>query len=152
MTVYLRSAGLLAALALIAGCQEKKKDEGPRITIHGRIVDKDKPFSMDSYKPKLPPGTSTPPAAGGGGSGAIQLAFYPADNSDVRYARVNQDMTFDLGDLKPGKYKIVLTAGNLPPGTPDPFGGKFTQEKSKIVRDLNKDGEDIVIDISKPQG
>ena len=50
--------------------------------------------------------------------------------------------------IKPGKYKISLTGS---PGQPDPFGGKFTPDKTKIVRDVAA-GAEIVIDVSKPEG
>ena len=62
--------------------------------------------------------------------------------------------TFTASGLKPGRYKITLglNTGMAPPGARDPFGGKFSPDRTQIVRDLTKDGEEIVIDVSKPNG
>jgi hypothetical protein len=50
--------------------------------------------------------------------------------------------------IKPGQYKIAITATV---GGPDYFGDKFSEEKTPIVREV-KAGEDIVIDLAKPNG
>jgi hypothetical protein len=141
---------LAAGLAcLTPGCDSK--DAG-RVSARGRLLDKGKPFVFEEKKVKLPPGTSAPPVAEGGGGGGLQVAFISAEGSDVSYAKLDPAAgTFEVQGLKPGRYKVALTVTNALPGAADPFGGKFTPEKTKIVRDI-KGGEDIEIDISKPQG
>jgi hypothetical protein len=145
-----RTMLLAAALALaVSGCGDQKGSE-PRISVKGKLLESGKPFVFDQSRIKLPPGTSMPP--GTGGEGLIRLSFLPTEGGDVTYAKVDASLgRFEASIPKPGRYKIALTLGGLPPGTTDPLGATFTPENTRIVRDL-KDGDEIVIDIAKPQG
>jgi len=143
---WVGAALVLGAAALVAGCG------GPdgRTVVRGKLVDNGKPFTIDPANAK----------AGAGGKGVppgtrpIAMAFHPDGGGDPLGANVDAESgTFeakgpDGKGLKPGKYKISLTGS---PGQPDPFAGKFTPDKSKIVRDVAP-GVEIVIDVSKPEG
>ncbi len=144
--VLCRALGVVALVFLAAGCGEKPDG---RVVIRGKLVEGAKPFVLDTSKLKLPGGaTGVPP-----GSRPLTLTFIAVEGSDQQFAVVNLETgTFEvLGDgkgIKPGKYKIALTAAV---GGPDYFGGKFAADKTQIVREV-KAGEEIVIDVTKPQG
>jgi hypothetical protein len=54
--------------------------------------------------------------------------------------------------IKPGRYRIAIVGRvGISPETPDYFKGMFTRDKTQILRDV-KPGEEVVIDIAKPQG
>src|SRR5262245_56888563 len=149
--IFLGVSFVVGVSCLFLGCAGSK-DDGPRVNARGRLLDKGKPYVFDEAKVKLPPGTSAPPVAESGGGGGVQIAFISVEGSDTSYARLDPNTgTFEVQGLKPGRYKIALTVSNALPGATDPFGGKFTPEKTKIIRDI-KGGEDIEIDISKPTG
>lgn len=137
-------AALVLGTALLTGC-----GADGRITVKGKLMDKDKPFVIDAANPKQTGGKGTPP-----GTRPLVIAFYPAEGGDMIGANVDASAgTFTVNGpdgkgIKPGRYKITVTGS---PGSPDPFNGKFTPEKTQIVRDV-KPNEEIVIDVSKPTG
>lgn len=138
---------LCAALAALAGgCSDANKD-GPRVQVKVKLTDKGKPFEFDAGRAKMPPGVGAPPGVGGGG---VQVSFHSEGATDVVYAQRAADGTYEAS-VKPGRYKIALFVGNLPPGTADPFGGKFTPQATQIAREV-KGGEELTLDVSKPQG
>jgi hypothetical protein len=58
--------------------------------------------------------------------------------------------------IRPGRYKITIIAdysisGGKDKESSDYFGGKFSQEKTQIIREVNG-GEEIAIELAKPQG
>lgn len=148
-------AGVFLAVgtALICGCGEEKKDTTPRVSLKGRLTEKGKPWTFDDSKIKYPKGVSAPPLASGANGSPIQIKFIPADApGDIVTALVNaQAGTFDVTGIKPGKYKIAVFLTSSLPSSSDPLGGKFTLDKTQIVRDI-AGGEDLEIDVSKPKG
>ena len=135
----------------LLGCEEKKAAE-PTVSLKGKIVDNGKPWAFDEAKVKYPKGVSAPPGVRGAGGGSIQLAFISMEGKDVSYAQLDTEAgTFQLLAIKPGKYKIALYSTSPGAGGSDPFGNKFTQDKTQIVRDI-VGGEELVIDISKVKG
>ena len=77
-----------------------------------------------------------------------------AESGEQFPAAVNTDTgTFEVSGpdgkgIKPGRYKVAVTAGV---GVGDYFGDKYAPDKTQVVRDV-KPGEEVVIDLSKPQG
>jgi len=73
---------------------------------------------------------------------------------DINTADYNQqDGTFtvvgpDGRGIQAGKYKISVTWKDDHPGGPDKLKDRFSEEKTKIVRDVDGAGE-IVIDLAK---
>ena len=135
------------SILLIAGCADKSDG---RSVVKGKLLDGKKPFVFDQSKIKLPPGaTALPP-----GSRPLVVLFIPVDGSGPTSAVVNLETgTFEVPGtdgkgIKPGRYKIAVTAGV---GGGDYFDNIFTAEKTQIIRDIQP-GEEVVIDVSKPQG
>ena len=149
MIAALRAGSAIAFLALFAaGCG----GTDDRVKVQGKLLDNGKAFSLDASKMKLPAGaTALPP-----GTKAIQIIFVPAEGGDTASASVSEtDWTFsvpgsDGKGIKPGKYKIAITGG-AGGGFPDYFGGKYSLDRTPIVRDV-KAGEPIEIDVAKPAG
>ncbi len=155
----MRHLTLLPLVVLLAGCGggDGQKGNQPVINVRGKLMDGKNPWTLNEAKTKLPPGVSAPPVAPGQSAGGIQMAFISDDGGDVMYGRVDTAAgTFEVKGMKPGRYKIALYSSSMTPtgggaGGTDPFGGKFTQDKTRIVRDLTTSDE-ITIDVSKPTG
>jgi hypothetical protein len=135
-------------VAAIAGCG----GSDGAVPVSGKLVDGGKAFAIDQSKVKLPPGaTSLPP-----GSNLVTVVFTPVDGGESHSAVLNlTDGTFtvpgkDGKGLKPGRYKVAVTGG-AGGGAADYFGGKFTPDKTQIVKD-EQPGQEVVIDVSKPTG
>ncbi len=138
-------------LGFSLGCGDGKKDPGA-FTLKGKLVEGGKAWTYKENKAKLPPGVSAPPVAPGAATGPIEMQFISTEGRDVVYAKLNvQDGTFEASGLKPGKYKIAIALSSPPPGAIDPFGGKFTSDKTPIIREV-KEGDELTIDVSKPGG
>ncbi len=131
------------------------KDTAERAVITGKLVENNRPFALDATKVPLPKGAhSLPP----GVSGALSIIFISSETKEPYTAEVDANAgTFqvkgpDGKGIKAGRYRIAVTGRmGMSPETPDYFGGKFTPEKTQILRDV-KGGDDVVIDIAKPQG
>lgn len=150
--VLLLAVGLTPTLI---GCGDSGDKAAKMISVRGRITEGNKPWTMESAKlPKLPPGVSAPPTAKGAGApaGTIQVGFHSAEGNDVVYGVCDAAAGTFEARIAPGRYKISLTMGSAMPGVADPFGGKFTQDKTPILRDLTTNGDEVVIDITKPKG
>ncbi len=82
----------------------------------------------------------------------VQVIFTPVGSKEQTLALLNLNtMTFNA-TLKPGQYRIaVLAKAGAAPDTPDYFKGAYSPERTQILREI-KAGEEIVIDLSKPQG
>ncbi|MBN9118435.1 MAG: hypothetical protein J0I06_04605 [Planctomycetes bacterium] len=135
--------GLALLVASLAGCTPAADG---RAVVRGKLLDNGKPFALDTTKLKLPPGaTGLPP-----GSRPLSLTFL-AEGGEQFPANVTDAGTFEVvgpdgKGIKPGRYKVAITAGA---GGPDYFGGKFAPDKTQIVREV-KPGEEVVIDVAKP--
>jgi hypothetical protein len=144
---------VLCLVFAAVGCSSEKKEAVTKVAFKGKLVDKGQPWSYDASKVKLPKGTSMPPGLNAGGNSAVKLTLSPVQPG-VPAINVNineSDGTFVVPEILPGKYKFAITfSANVGTGS-DPFGNKFTAENTKIIRDING-GEEIEIDISKPQG
>lgn len=88
----------------------------------------------------------------------LQVTFISSESKEQFTANTNPEAgTFTVSGvdgkgIKPGRYKIAINARvGFSPSDPDLFDNKFSAEKTQILRDV-KAGEDVVIDIDKPQG
>jgi hypothetical protein len=146
-----RAAGCLAAVLLIlpaTGC-DGGKSKGPKVIVRGKLLNKGAPIVLDNSK--LPPGDS-----------GVQVVFHPMDGgSEVSDETATFDTvrsTFELRGLDGkgipvGKYKVSVHIGAF--GVEDQFKGKFSPQKSTIVRDVtgkNGDTVDLTIDLDNPNG
>jgi hypothetical protein len=154
------AAGLIPALvsAALVGCSGSGAEPtapGQGI-VKGKLVDRGKPFTLDPAKVPLPKGvTGIPP---GSNTSVLEIIFISTTDGVEHPAVTNAEAgTFEVkgpGDkgIPPGRYKIVVTARyGSSDDTPDYFKGRYTPEKTQIIRDV-KPGEEVVIDISKPEG
>lgn len=146
-----------AAIALAAGCSSgNTEEEGPLTVVKGKLVDNGKPFALDESKVPLPPGaTARPP---GVSASALQVTLFAAEGGKSYTATTNANAgTFEVTGsdgkgIPNGRYKITVTGSlGMGSGMPDYFKGKFAEGKTKILRDV-KPGEEITIDVSKPEG
>ena len=141
------AVALVLGFVPLAGCGGGTDN---RAVVNGKLVDGAKPFTLDPAKLKLPPGaTGLPP-----GARPVAVVLIAVEGGERFPANVDTDGTTfsvpgpDGKGIKPGRYKIAITAGV---GGGDYFGGKYSPEQTPIVRDVNP-GEQLVIDVSKPQG
>jgi hypothetical protein len=152
---------LLSALSLsvflLTGCGGSKdaKDTAARGVVTGKLSDGKSAFAFDESKLKMPKGTTGLPP---GVNSAVEIIFHPTDKGEPIPAEVDSKAgTFvvkgkDGKGIPAGRYKISVTARfTMTPDDPDYFGGKFTPEKTQILRDV-KPGEEVIIDVSKPTG
>jgi hypothetical protein len=158
----LRRLVVLTIALVSTGCGGKSGDDGAaagRVIVRGSLVENGKPFLLDESRVPSPPGAipgAKPP--GITSSSSLHIVFISAEGKERYDAKTNAEAgTFEVSGpegtgIKPGRYKISVvgsqTAGT---GGPDYFKGRFTPEKTKIVRDV-KPGDDVVIDIAKDQG
>jgi hypothetical protein len=138
-------AALFAAVAflVVVGCSGTEQPK--RVNAKGKLMEGSNPFIVDVTKLKLPAGASLPP-----GTRPLTVSFIPVDKGETAPANVDAATGLFTVALVPGKYKIAVSA-SAGPGSPDLFNGKFSAEKTQIVRDV-KENDEIVIDLSKPQG
>jgi len=126
----------------------------------GKLLDNGKPFALDESKIQLPKGATAPPP----GSEGFRIVFILNESKETKEqfpAKFHpESSTFEVPGpkgkgIKPGRYKIAITANYVPTSRDadggDYFGGVFTREKTQISREV-KEGEEIIIDVSKPKG
>lgn len=143
-----RSCGLVAiSLSLafaLAGCGESSAAK--KVSVKGKLVDGANPFILDATRLKLPAGAKGLPP----GSLPLRITFIAADGGEASPANVDAASgTFSVS-LVPGSYRIAVSA-SAELGSPDLFNNKFSTDRTQIRRDV-KEGDEIVIDISKSQG
>jgi hypothetical protein len=149
-----RFIGLVLVLIPL-GCSDQKSSTPPDVEVRGRILNQGTPYNAPTEN--LPPG-----------SGALTIVFLSVDRPGTqefaRYDAVTSSFTVPGSaskGLPAGRYKIAISAGASGgmaqrPGNPKLKGVKdplaeFTPQKTKIVREV-KAGEEIVIDLAKPEG
>jgi len=140
---------------MVIGCSGSKTEPDPgNLIVKGKLVEGSKPFTLDPSKVPMPKGATAPPPGMGN---PLQILFFAGEGTQQYSADVNAEMgTFEVkGDGKgipPGRYKIAITAKHgFGPDTPDYFRGRYSQENTKIIREI-KPGDEIVIDVTKPEG
>lgn len=140
---------LLVVGLTFCGCSKKEQV----VSVQGKLVDGDKPWVFDQSKVILPHGGKImPPTAKGGGGGPITIALISVEGNDSFYPNFDASAgTFTVNGVKPGRYKIAIYSTLSPKDEDDPFKGKFKQDRTQIIRDIEP-GKDIVIDVSKPTG
>jgi hypothetical protein len=155
----------LPALVVLTGCGNS--DEGELVIVRGKLTENGKPFVLDQAKIPIPKGATAPPP----GSEGLRIVFIAMGgkktskniDTDERFpATYHADTgTFEVPGpkgkgIRPGRYKITIIAdysisGGKDKESSDYFGGKFSQEKTQIIREVNG-GEEIAIELAKPQG
>lgn len=155
---HLIAAGIISAFAttILTGCSGSAQPTvaGQGI-VKGKLVNGGKPFALDPSKIPLPKGTTAPP---GSSSNLLEIRFIPAGGGEDYGAETQPETgTFVVkgpGDkgIPPGRYKIAITARHgIGEEVPDYFKGRYTPENTQIIRDI-KPSEEVVIDVSKPEG
>ena len=137
-----RFAGLLCALC-IAGCG------GPRdgaVPVRGRVTRGGEPLAVKGRDLGL---------------GYVEVHFYRIGDdgttaNDPADAAVEEPGDFtvrgkDGHGLPPGKYKITVRQLDPAPNT-DKLGGRFNLKNSRIEREVTDGEDEIVIDVSRPEG
>jgi len=136
MTNNFRLLPLLACLAL-AGCGAEESG----VEVRGRLTQDGKPLVVDPQQREI-------------GIGGVEICFHrigedgkPTGQGEMTQA--DAEGNFDLPDrITPGRYRIAVK--HLVGGS-DALLGKFDQHNSPIVRQITG-GEEIVIDLAKPEG
>lgn len=149
---FTRLSFLLLSLIMF-GCQSENKDVVTKVSLKGKLVDNGKQWTFDEGKIKFPKGVSMPPGITAGGTSPVQVVFFSdTPGVDAVHCNVNvADGTFTVPAIKPGHYRVAIFLPATSGVGTDPFGNKFTIANTKIVRDI-VGGEDLVFDITKPQG
>jgi hypothetical protein len=124
---------LLAGLVVLAGstgCGGQKK-----VKVTGAVVQDGKPLPVTTM-------------------GGAQITLVPevapggAITTHVGYA--DEQGKFEILNVPPGKYKVAVTYEDKGPGS-DKFGGKFSQDNTKIRREVDG-SKPLTIDVAKPEG
>jgi hypothetical protein len=154
----LTTVALFLAAVVTAGCGGGKKEEAGNVVVKGRLTKGGNPYILDESEIKMPKGTHGLPPGVAGANSALSITFYSMDSKGSYTAKTNAsagtfEVTGDTGSGIPaGRYKVSVTAKlGTSPDTPDVFNGRYTFEKTKIIKDVRA-GEDVVIDITKDAG
>ncbi len=133
---------LIAAFAAIvlAGCEANPQSVQDRmIGVRGKVVNAGQPLKVSN------------PMAGWVEIKFIEYTEPGSQKAAETYtARADQNGEFDAAGKFPGKYKIAVRQWDPYPNT-DLLEGKFDEANTTIVRDV-KAGDNLVIDVSKPEG
>jgi len=159
MQTSFRSAAAIVFLVfpvLMAGCSGGS-EESDTVVVKGTLLDNGNPFVFDESKMKLPEGATAPPP----GSSGLRIVFMLIETKEQFQAKYNPEKsTFEVKGakgkgIKPGLYKVAITANYAPTGKSsqnnDYFDSKFSLEKTQIKVEV-KAGQDITIDLAKPKG
>lgn len=140
-TVLVLIAGGLVCLAT-GGCGS---GGGETVQAKGRVTDAGKPLEVQGRDV---------------GIGVVRIEFYRIGEdgkqaTEPETAVADEDGYFDLPGrdghgIPPGKYRIAVRQWDPLPDV-DRLGGRFDAQHSPIIREVTG-REDIVIDVSKPEG
>ena len=138
----LLSVCALAITSLVLGCGNPPGDTVP---VHGKLTNNGEPLAVKGRELGL---------------GYVELHFYRMNedgtiDKDPADAAVEESGEFtvrgrDGGGLPPGKYKIAVRQLDPAPDN-DKLGGRFNLENTPLVREV-REGEEIIIDLARPQG
>lgn len=121
------SIGMIAALSLSLGCNQQRK-----VTVTGSVVQGGKAIACSA-------------------TGYVQVTLMPDVGSQeytTRQARCENDGSFKIVEVPPGKYKIGVEQWDPNPQI-DKLKGAFRVGDSKVIRDI--DGKTpLAIDLAKP--
>lgn len=134
------AASSVLAVCFLVGCGE----EGPqRLQLRGRVTDAGEPLHVEGRDVGL---------------GMVVVEFYPVDAEDnptaepIETAHVSESGEFNLVDgIPPGRYQIAVRQWDPYPNV-DRLEGRFSRERSEIVRDLTSEDDVLEIDVSRPEG
>ena len=137
--------GLILCGLSAVGCGPKMPDEGPVVVIQGRLTNAGEPLTVKGREIGL---------------GFVELRFCkyegegkPVARNDIFPAQADASGNFKLlgrfgRGIPPGKYRIAVRQWDPYPQHDD-LGGKFDEQHSPIIRDINRN-ESLEIDLSKP--
>jgi hypothetical protein len=130
---------VLLVLVVFWGCSRNATEDGT-VRVRGRVTNAGQPLEVE--------GTDV-------GLGSVAVGFYPMYDGEelveLTSAQANAEGHFELIDgIPPGTYRITVRQWDPYPQV-DRLKGKFDEKRSKIVRQLTGE-EDLVIDVSKPEG
>jgi hypothetical protein len=147
------TGALFAALPALAGCSEFSTADSGKVVVRGKLLEGGKPFTVDLNKVLLPKGTAIPP--GVMASDVVRVVFISSESREKFEATTDPDTGrfevtgVDGRGLVPGRYRIAVTARvGFGPNAPDTFGGRFSPERSSIIRDVRA-GEEILIELAR---
>lgn len=131
---------LFLILATASACSTSTREAGT-VKVHGRVTDAGEPLHVDGRDV---------------GIGRVTVGFYRIYDDGERLVEATSadaaaDGSFDLIDgIEPGKYLISVHQWNPYPNV-DQLKGKFDQRNSKIIRVLEGEEQELIIDLSKPE-
>lgn len=130
-------AGLLAGLAIVAGCRGAGGSEEPAFAVRGKVTKDDKPLPLD---PKLAAAKAA----------RVELRFFRLDGKEANLSQTafaEPDGAFEVpGGLPAGKYRISVK--HFDGGSDDELKGKFGEKNSPIEREISGETE-IEIDLAE---
>jgi hypothetical protein len=143
--MYLTRLALAAAAGLALLCPACGPNKPKPVKVHGKVIDsKGKDLSFDAQT-----------------GGRLGVDFYKIEGDAVSpspiAARVESDGRFEA-DLEPGKYRVSVVHYKRTDFSPDgkvkneTYKGKFSGEKSPIIREITGPTDDLVIDLAKEGG
>ena len=118
----------LAVAVALAGCAAKT------VTVKGKVHKGGTPLSVSK-------------------TGVVQVTLVPVDaktSPSNRVGRAQPDGSFEIEQVPPGKYRVVVEQLDPNPMT-DKLGGAFSALSTKIVRDVNGKTP-LDVDLAKPEG
>lgn len=126
-----------------AGCGEEGYGLANAVKLTGTVTDGGTPLHVEGLE---------------NATGMITVGFCPIEGDGKGQARVEAtsamvaaDGTFEVVDgIQPGTYLITVRAWEPYPQI-DKLKGKFSEQRSKIIREIAGDTE-LEIDVSNPEG
>jgi hypothetical protein len=141
MSVRALTLGLLAlAWVVIAGCSPSGPAQEPTVLVKGKLTNAGQPLAI---RPGMEQQKSAQPMVSfireGGGPTSISAPAW-----------IGPDGSFEVRIPK-GKYRIAVQQPYAPAGQ-ERLLSQFGQRNSPIFREITTDGQELDIDLSKPQG
>jgi len=132
---------VLIAIALVpvwAGCESKSSSDV--VFLKGKVTNAGQPLEVKSRAT---------------GTGMVRIAFHPIKDGKAAAVEVDATSANEAGDfhfrdgIPPGEYRVVIEQWDPYPQV-DKLNGKFSLDRSPIVKTVSHDVDYVEIDISDP--